>query len=144
MSIRQKIPQEYISQIHERTISLRFLDIIRRVFSLEVSVYTMFTLQTIFKPLLLRGSERELNPLVRGEKCTGEKQRRGRVHDVWWESREEKQCAAQKQIRVHGVWGEQRREETLLVRSRGKKMYMTCRGEQSREEVCCPEAEKST
>ncbi len=42
------------SRIHERTISLRFLGIILRVLRLEVS-YTMFTFQTIFKPLLLMG-----------------------------------------------------------------------------------------
>jgi hypothetical protein len=42
------------SRIHERTISLRFRDIILRVFRLEVP-YTMFTLQTSFKPLLLKG-----------------------------------------------------------------------------------------
>ncbi len=44
------------SQIHELTISLRFLGIIFSVFRLEVSVYcTMFTLQTSFKPLFLKG-----------------------------------------------------------------------------------------
>ncbi len=36
-------------------ISLRFLGIILRVLRLEVSVYTMFTLQTSFKPILPKG-----------------------------------------------------------------------------------------
>jgi hypothetical protein len=44
---------EHGSRIHERTISLRFLGIILGVLRLEVSV--MFTLQTCFKPLLLKG-----------------------------------------------------------------------------------------
>jgi hypothetical protein len=42
------------TQIHERTISLRFLGIILRVLRLEIP-YTMFTLQTSFQPLLLKG-----------------------------------------------------------------------------------------
>jgi hypothetical protein len=42
------------SRIHERTISLRFLGIILGVLILEVSVNNV-TLQTSFKPLLLRG-----------------------------------------------------------------------------------------
>jgi hypothetical protein len=123
----------------------------------------MFTLQTSFKPLLPRGRGKESNPLVGEEKFTGEKQRRGRVHDVWWESRREKKCSAEKQRRVHGVWGEQRREETLLVRSReeymargrGSKGGMNCIVEnqrrvhgveegERRREVYWREAEKST
>ncbi len=49
------------SQIREHTISLRFLGIIFRVLRLEVSVYilyTMFTLQTSFKPLLEEGGSK--------------------------------------------------------------------------------------
>jgi hypothetical protein len=42
------------NRIHQRTVSMRFLSIILRVLRYEVS-YTMFTLQTSFKPLLLRG-----------------------------------------------------------------------------------------
>ncbi len=42
------------SRIHEHTISLRFLGIILRVIIFEVSIYTMFTLQTSFKLLLLK------------------------------------------------------------------------------------------
>jgi hypothetical protein len=41
------------SRIHERTISLRFLSIILRVLRLRFP-YTMFTLQTSLKPLLLK------------------------------------------------------------------------------------------
>ncbi len=47
------------SRIHERKISLGFLGIIFWVLRLDVSIYcTMFTLQTSFKPLLLK------NPLI--------------------------------------------------------------------------------
>jgi hypothetical protein len=42
------------SGIHERTISLRFLGIIWRFLRLEVSIYNV-SLQTSFKPLLLKG-----------------------------------------------------------------------------------------
>ncbi len=54
MEIYRFITQIIRSWIHERTISLRFLCIILRVLRLEVP-YTMFTLQTSFKPLLLKG-----------------------------------------------------------------------------------------
>jgi len=46
------ITQLIRSWIHERTISLRFLGIILRVLRFP---YTMFTLQTSFKPTLLKG-----------------------------------------------------------------------------------------
>jgi hypothetical protein len=42
------------SRIHERSLSLSFLGIILRVLRLEV-LYTMFTLKTSFKALLLGG-----------------------------------------------------------------------------------------
>ncbi len=48
------------SRIHEHTSLLGFLGIILRVLRLEVS---MFTLQTSFKPLLLKGGGR-VNPSV--------------------------------------------------------------------------------
>jgi hypothetical protein len=44
----------FLSRIHKRTISLRFLSIILKVLRLVVSV-SMFTLQTSFKSLLLKG-----------------------------------------------------------------------------------------
>jgi hypothetical protein len=44
------------SGIHERIISLRFLGILWRVLRLEVSIYNV-SLQTSFKPLLLKGGE---------------------------------------------------------------------------------------
>jgi hypothetical protein len=34
--------EEYMSQIHERTISLRFLGIILRVLRLQVSIYNVY------------------------------------------------------------------------------------------------------
>ncbi len=50
---------EYRSQIHERTISLRFLGIILSVLRFEVSVYNVYIINQ-FKPVLLRGD----GPLV--------------------------------------------------------------------------------
>jgi hypothetical protein len=47
-----------LSRVHERTISLRFLDIISRVLRFR------FTLQTSFKPFFLGGGGGGLNPLV--------------------------------------------------------------------------------
>jgi hypothetical protein len=46
------------SRIHERAISLRFLGIILKVIRLQVNVfpYTIFTLQSSFKPILLKFS----------------------------------------------------------------------------------------
>ncbi len=49
----------FMSRIHERTISLKFLDIILRVLRLEVSV-SIFTLQTNFKPFLLKVRGRKI------------------------------------------------------------------------------------
>jgi hypothetical protein len=58
-SMNVQIGYQYVpfwSRIHERTISLRFLGIILRNLRHEVSIYfTMFTLQTSFKSLLLEG-----------------------------------------------------------------------------------------
>ncbi len=64
----------------------------------------MFTLQTIFKLLLPRGRAKESNPLVGEEKCTGEKQRRGRVHDVWGRAEERRSVVLRSREAEKSTW----------------------------------------
>ena len=68
--------QLHRGRIHERTISLTFLGIILRVLRLEVS-YTMFTLQTSFKPLLLKGWGGGIKSVSRGDFCLNDVQEFG-------------------------------------------------------------------